>query len=49
MAAKKHHTEGKVAAEAARAATAQETVMARPKRTRPLRLETKKGIETAAR
>jgi hypothetical protein len=49
MAAKKHQTEGKVAAEAARAAAPHEAVRARPKRTRPLRLEARKGMETAAR
>jgi hypothetical protein len=49
MAAKKHHTEGKVAIEAAMAAAADESAMARPKRTRLFRLAARKGMETAIR
>jgi hypothetical protein len=49
MAAKKHHTEGKVSAEARTAAAAHEMVSATPKSASVLRLETRKGIDTAIR
>ena len=48
-AAKKHHTDGKVAAEVSAAAAAHETVRAKPKSLRPLRLDTRNGTETAKR
>ena len=49
MAAKKHHTDGRDVAEATRAAVMHDTVIATPKSTSFLRLDTRNGRDTATR
>jgi hypothetical protein len=48
-AAKKHHTEGKVVAELAMAATALDAATPTPKSTKLVRLDTRNGSDTATK